>query len=52
MGLVEENAGLAPSSLFVTPIGEFGGNYRVDIGPDLRIAEQIGGLAGRLEQRL
>ena len=46
-------ARLAPRDLLVAPVRELGGDRRVDVRPDLRVARQLdraaGGLDGVLE---
>ena len=37
--LVEQHGGLAPRFLFGTPVAEFGGDDRVHVGADLRVAQ-------------
>src|SRR6185437_7541601 len=39
MRLVVKDRGLAPRALLVTPVGELRRYNRIDIGPDLRIAQ-------------
>ena len=46
--LIEQGGGLAPGALFVPPVGELGGDLGIDIGPDLRIAQQINRTADAL----
>ncbi len=49
VGLVEQNAGVAPGALLVAPVGEFGGDHRIDVGADLRIAQHVDGIADGLK---
>ena len=39
--LIKQNRRLAPSGLFIAPIGIFWRNHRIDIHADLRIAQHI-----------
>ncbi len=48
--LVEQDTGVAPRALLVTPVRVFGRHYRIHVGADLRIAEQVDGIAGRAQQ--
>jgi hypothetical protein len=50
VGLVKENTALAPGALFVAPVRVLGGDNRVDVGSDLRIAEHVHRIPGALEQ--
>src|SRR5215471_9359048 len=50
MGLVEKHAAIAPSALLVAPITVFRRNDWVNVGSDLRIAEQVHRIAGGLQQ--
>ena len=38
VSLIEKDAGFPPGSLFIAPVAKLGGDYRVDIGADLRIS--------------
>src|SRR5690606_19858306 len=49
VGLVEENGGGPPCSLFVPPVAELGGHHRIHVGPDLGVAQHVDGVADRLE---
>ncbi len=48
--LVEQNAGVPPGALFVAPVRVFGRHDRIDIGSDLRIAEQVDRVSGGFQQ--
>jgi hypothetical protein len=50
--LIEEHGGLAPRGLLVTPVREFAGHHRVNVGPDLRVAKQVDGVLGGFEDVL
>ena len=43
--LVEQDAGVAPGALLVTPVAEFRSHNRVNIGADLRIAQHVDDIA-------
>ena len=49
MRLVVQHHRLAPGALLVAPVGELIGHNRVDVGADLRIAQQLDRIAGVLE---
>jgi hypothetical protein len=46
--LVEEHAAIAPGALFIAPIRVFGGNHRVHVSSDSRIAEHLHRVPGFL----
>ena len=41
VGLVEQHRAVAPGALFITPVGVFRGNNRIDIHPDLRVPQHL-----------
>src|SRR5579863_1392596 len=41
VGLVEQNAAVAPRALFIPPVAVFGGNHRIDIRAYLRVTQQV-----------
>src|SRR5262249_40414421 len=47
---VEQTARVTPRVLLVAPVRELAGDGRVDVRPDLRAAEQLGGVLGGLQQ--
>jgi hypothetical protein len=52
VGLVEEHRGLAPGDLLASPVGEFGRNDRVDVCPELRVAQVFDGVSRLVEDFL
>ena len=48
VGLVEQRAGFAPGTLFVSPVGELVAHHGKGVRPDLRIAQQLNGTLGGL----
>jgi hypothetical protein len=50
--LVVEHDGLAPGALLAAPVRELGRDDRVDVGADLRVAQQLDGAVGRVEDFL
>jgi hypothetical protein len=49
MSLVEQHGRFAPRDLFVSPVRELRRDDRVDVHPDLRVAQQFDGIAMRLD---
>ena len=49
MGLVEQHGRLAPGHLLVAPVRELRRDDRVDVHADLRVAQQLDGVAMRLQ---
>jgi hypothetical protein len=43
--LVEQHGAVLPGPLFAAPVGEFGGDHRIDIGTQLRIAQHVHNVA-------
>ena len=52
VGLVEQHGGIAPGALLVAPVGELGGDHRVDIGADLRVAQVLNCVASGLQDAI
>ena len=50
--LVEQDRGLAPRPLLAAPVGELVRDDRIDVGADLRVAQQLDGVARGVEQLL
>jgi hypothetical protein len=50
--LIEEDAGVPPGALLVSPVRELGGDDRVDVRPGLRIAQQLNRIAGSVDHIL
>jgi hypothetical protein len=49
MRLVEEDAGIPPRRLLVTPVRKLRRDNRVNIGTNLRITQHVGGIADRFQ---
>lgn len=49
--LVEEHGGVAPGLLFAAPVGELGGDDRVDIDAAAGIAQQLDRVSGSRDHR-
>jgi hypothetical protein len=47
--LVEQDAGLGPCALFISPIGELGRDHGIYVGADLRVAHHFDCVAGSLK---
>jgi hypothetical protein len=41
VGLVEQNAAVAPRALFIPPVAVLGGNHRIDISAYLRVTQEV-----------
>lgn len=50
IGKIEEDAGLLPRLLFVSPVAEFGRNSGVDIGSDLGVTQHLHDVRSGVEQ--
>ena len=48
VGLIEENRGLAPCTLFVSPVGVLAWDHRVDVRSGLRIPQECYWISGCL----
>ncbi len=49
VGLVEQNAGLLPGDLLVTPVGVFGRNARIGVGAGLLVTQKLGDVLFRTQ---
>ena len=50
VGLVEKDAGLFPSALFLSPVRKLGRHHRIDIRAELRITHHLHRIAGALDR--
>jgi hypothetical protein len=46
VGLIVEHRGVTPGLLFLDPVGEVRRDHRVDVGTDLRVAQQVHRIGG------